>query len=315
MNNHPHIPENDIDLRLARSFGEVLVQNRDEATLGDPLFRLLLQARAEAEHREMNIDVAGREQVWQSMQIEKTPLRIGYGWMRVAAVLLISAAIWLVYMFIQPPSVSLVAEAGAERVTIELSDGSMVTLRPNSGLYLEREEPGLSRYSLQGEALFEVVPDAGRLFEVTTGNGRVQVLGTRFLVSDRREVTQVQLLEGSVRVETADGLEGIVLQPGEATRIRTDSRIAEPFTFVPEEATGWTVDRLIFSNREAGSILAELEDHFRITIIAPASVQNEVMGGSIALENAEQTLGDLGSVLGGTFEQTDASTYTFNPDR
>lgn len=316
------LPENDQDLMLARAYGRAVEGGREAREIQDPLFIRLSAARSYADRLESEIRAGGSSEVWKALEsaISVAPQQPSSGiyellpsmrWISAAAAVLLAAASLFLYLYLQPDSSVLIAEAG-ERVTfVELTDGSRVQLRPNSQLY-QMGEPGTDHsYRLSGEALFDVVSDPDRRFMVDAGNGRVTVLGTRFNIRDYAGETQVYLFEGQVRFETADGSHAIILAPGEGSVITQDYEITGPFPVSEQEATGWTENRLIFSNREAGSLFNELEFHFGITIEAPESIRREIMGGSITLDNAEQSLGDIASVLGGYFENAGDSVYRF----
>lgn len=316
------LPENDQDLMLARAYGRVMEENREVQEIRDPLFVRLSAARSYADRLEAEVRVDESSEVWNALEsaISVGPQRTSAGiyellpsmrWISAAAAVLFAAASLFLYLYLQHDSPVLIAEAGEQLTIVELADGSSVQLRPNSKLFLLAVPDGDHSYLLTGEALFDVVSNPDRRFMVDAGNGRVVVLGTRFNIRDYAGETRVYLFEGQVRVETADGSRAIILAPGEGSVIGQDFEITGPYPVSEQEATGWTEDRLIFNSREAGSIFRELEFHFGITIEAPERIRREIMGGSITLDNAEQSLGDLASVLGGYFEDAGSSVYRF----
>ncbi|RYE12086.1 MAG: hypothetical protein EOP51_32185, partial [Sphingobacteriales bacterium] len=68
--------------------------------------------------------------------------------------------------------------------TIVLNDGTRVKLNTGSKLRYPAAFTGSTRQvTLQGEAWFEVAPDASRPFIITAGASRVRVLGTRFNIN------------------------------------------------------------------------------------------------------------------------------------
>lgn len=325
MTDFKNIPENDPDLKLARQYGNVLAGEQEIRNIEDPMFRLLVQARNAANQSEVDIPVGSSESSWQ--QIEKSisgetetkravirPISSAKRWYwAAAAVVLIAFASLFLLRHAADPAPQLLAESGSATSVIELADGSSVTLRPNSRLYEVTSTEQLQRYSLSGEALFDVESRQDRTFYVEAGPGRVVVTGTRFNLSDRDERSTIHLLDGSVIFETADRVRSVTLSVGEAAVIGPDYRLDEPFTFEPEEITGWTQNRLIFRDRPVADILSELEFHYNISIRADDEIRQIALGGSIALETPEQSLQDLGTVLGGEFIQIDDQTYQFRP--
>ncbi|MEX1135380.1 MAG: FecR domain-containing protein [Balneolales bacterium] len=322
MSTNQNIPENDPDLMLARQYGKMLSE-KDRAGSDDPFLDLLLRARSRAENEETKIPVpnldASWNRIWQSSNqheakwtsnVLSMPSAEKWIWAAAAILLLAFTSIFLMQQF-GDPEPRLLAESGSAISVIELTDGSSVTLRPNSKLYERTATENLQHYSLHGEALFEVKQVAGRTFSVESGPGRVTVTGTRFNLSDRNQQAVVHLLEGSVLFEIADGSRSVSLSSGEAAIIDKEFQLREPFTFEPEEITGWTQNRLIFRDRQVADILDELEFHFNISIQAPEEIEQINLGGSIQLESPQQSLQDLGDVLGGEFVKTGDDHYQF----
>lgn len=323
---NPNLPNNDQDKRLTKLFEEHLENDDKSLNTDDPVFNTLLKIRREDESERKDIPVYGKETSWQVIsqtirqndendthrQATITPIHSKRTWLKVAAaiVLIASSALLLVQQFSTPDTLP-VAEASSAVQTIELEDGSTVTLRPNSTLSKFTDSENPRSYSLSGEAVFDVITDPDRVFTVEGGAGRVVVTGTRFNLNARNQISRVYLFEGSVRFEAADGSDSVNLEPGEASGIDTSMQVQEPYQFDTEIVTGWTRNRLTFRDRQAGSIMSELEFHFNIQIVASNDVREESLGGTIQLDNAEQSLSDLGIVLGGSFEKTDEGVYEF----
>jgi tetratricopeptide (TPR) repeat protein len=73
-------------------------------------------------------------------------------------------------------------------------------------------ELGPRRLRVEGAALIDVTPGKGA-FVVETAHGRIEVLGTRFLVDGARDRTTAAVVRGEVKLATADG--DVVLHAGE----------------------------------------------------------------------------------------------------
>lgn len=316
---------NDPDSSLSRAYKNILNNSESEADIEDPLFQALLKAREEDRSSKERIPVQGKDSAWRviekTIQSDTSDDKRGANinrmwprkqWLRAAAaiLLIVSASLMLIWQSGDSGPV-LVAEAGTSVEIVELRDGSTVYLRPNSSLYELSDTETTHSYSLSGEALFEVESSPDRTFSAEAGSGRVVVTGTQFNLNDRDERTTVHLIEGAVRFETIDGSRAMNLSPGEAAVIDADLQLSEILAFNTDEITDWTRNRLTFREREAGSIFSELEFHFGIHIEAPADIEQETLGGSIQLNSAEQSLEDLGIVLGGSFEQVDKTEYRY----
>lgn len=93
-----------------------------------------------------------------------------------------------------------------EQKTIQLDDGSGVTLNTGSQLSVEYSRSARRVLLERGEAFFEVAQDPGRPFTVDLGTHAVTALSTAFNVRRDPERYQVAVLEGAVALHasTAD---------------------------------------------------------------------------------------------------------------
>jgi transmembrane sensor len=87
--------------------------------------------------------------------------------------------------------------------SISIPDGSRVTLNTNSQIRVALTSAERHVDLQQGEAFFEVAKDSKRPFVVEAGRRRVVAVGTRFSVRRERDVVQVVVTEGKVRLEDA----------------------------------------------------------------------------------------------------------------
>jgi len=229
----------------------------------------------------------------------------------VAALLIAGVVTWWV---LQPPEAELVARAETSIATVETDDGSTVRLRPHSALYrVETADDGTDRYRLEGEALFDVVTDPNRAFEVQANGARVRVLGTRFTVRTWTPDPEVFLDEGRVEVTRGTGGSPVVLQPGQRGVVRSDAIDVDP---APAAAyLDWTERRLAMDARSAAQVAAELGHHFNVQLSLPDSVAGETLTGRLLLETRQQALRDFGAVLGGRFTASGDRQFVFRPDR
>ena len=103
-----------------------------------------------------------------------------------------------------------------EQQTIELADGSAVTLNTGSQLVVDYSESARRLLLQRGEAFFEVVDDPQRPFTVDLGLRSVTAMGTVFNVRKDPQHYQVAVIEGAVAVHevTADGRAAVPAAPG-----------------------------------------------------------------------------------------------------
>ena len=148
--------------------------------------------------------------------------------------------------------------AVGERRTVELADGSRVTLNTGTALAVDLD-PALRRVRLfRGEAYFDVVRDPARPFRVETPAGSVEVLGTRFNLRLRDGRATVTVAEGRVAARPASGGPAQVLGPGEES-IVTAAAAGTPVAVDRAAGEAWRHGRLVFYRASLADVVAELE--------------------------------------------------------
>jgi transmembrane sensor len=201
------------------------------------------------------------------------------------------------------PSGRTVAEAGGLR-TVSLPDGSTVRLNHDSEMTVAFSDRMRSVVLANGEAHFEVTPDAKRPFVVSAGGVSVRAVGTAFLVRHAEAEVEVLVTAGVVDVnyavsgapETKD-LDVRLLEAGQRTVIRS------PFGTPGDLSTGtvetwtraeidrrlaWTQPLLDFPPTPLREIVAEMNRHsaHRLRLADPA-LGNMSVGGSFRLGDRE----------------------------
>lgn len=137
---------------------------------------------------------------------------------------------------------------------LHLKDGTLVHLAPGSKIRYRNRE-----IILEGEAFFEVKQDAHKPFTVTAGKLLINVLGTRFNVSD----TAVSLVDGKVQVKIDNT--AYTLQPGE--QLYYNNNTAHKRAYDVEEVTGWASALLVFRNEKFASAALKIEKMYDVKII------------------------------------------------
>jgi transmembrane sensor len=198
----------------------------------------------------------------------------------------------------------------AQHASVTLSDGSRITLAPQSRL---RVADGFGRdtrsVTLDGEAYFEVASAAGAPFVVHTGTVATRVLGTGFVV--RRYPTDASV---SVAVLTGKVVTGarrhVTLTAGSVARL-TDSTATTLVRGDMHEYTAWTRGQLVFENAPVPEMLATIGRwygyEFRLADSALANtVAHARVTAAFRIGRPEETLLALQDVINVTltFEKT-----------
>lgn len=142
-----------------------------------------------------------------------------------------------------------------EQRTVQLADGSRIVLNTQTTLqvYYDRRQRAVTLQ--HGEAMFDVVHDAGHPFIVTTAAGSVTDIGTQFEVRDEDGTATVTLLQGRVEIAARD--ERRQLAPGEQARYGASAAGIRVRRIDPGTVTGWMHGRLDFSGLPLAEAVAE----------------------------------------------------------
>ncbi len=174
--------------------------------------KVLAQMRAPTASREVvSPPIAPPKSVPTSVS---TPNRFTYQYLAVAAVTLALLAWgWVQFSATSEPTL---VSVSTQNNTYEktLPDGTRFFLNYNSTLtYPEGLTGDIRAVKLQGEAFFDVTPDASHPFVIDANGTEIRVLGTSFNVKANQEVVEVAVKTGKVEVSKAE--RKVSLLPGE----------------------------------------------------------------------------------------------------
>lgn len=172
-----------------------------------------------------------------------------------------------------------------EQRTVVLADGSHVTLNTASKIRVRLRKDGRLIELVKGEALFAVVHDVSRPFDVRTGATVLRAVGTQFDVDQREDHTTVTVVEGRVALMTEGGPAGSAASPpilAAADRLvirRSAPALLQHGTNV-QAATSWTQGQLVFERRALGEVVEEFNRYNpeRIEIESPSLRQEQITG-------------------------------------
>src|SRR5690625_824771 len=181
-----------------------------------------------------------------------------------------------------------VQTAAGELKTLTFSDGSEVILNENSGIRytVSQSDSFAVDVHLTGEAYFSVT-DRHHLhsvspFRVQTDEGLIQVLGTRFAVSNRDHRTRVILEEGSLSVKPIHQELETILEPGQLGMLESPYEDVEIRQVDTALYSSWIRGRIEFDQAEVEDVMERLEDLFDIRIeIRDQTILGKRISGSI----------------------------------
>lgn len=158
-----------------------------------------------------------------------------------------------------------------ETKTITLPDQSIVVLNGNSSVsYRSRlNESDIREVHLKGEAFFKVVHTSrNQKFWVHSSNAaKIEVLGTEFIVNNRRNAMKVRLHTGKIRLDLQkkkNTPSSIVMVPGESIEVTPESEVVRK---KGDATISWTNNKFIFHDTPLQDILFLLEDSYGIVSV------------------------------------------------
>lgn len=216
--------------------------------------------------------------------------------------------------------------SGNTAITINLSDGSRVTLQPESSLsYYEPFDSKSRNISMKGEATFKVAKDKHHPFIVNANGFTTTALGTEFTINTTKQnrVT-VKLLEGKVVVKASSEsnmhMNDVYLVPGEQLSINTKLKAHTLTNFhdpvkaakvhtnliVPARAA------LVFNETPLSEVFNSLSKRYTATLVYDGTDEAELQklyftGTVAATEKLSTILPVICNMNGLTFKQTDNS--------
>ncbi|MCD8081028.1 MAG: FecR domain-containing protein [Bacteroides sp.] len=183
------------------------------------------------------------------------------------AILIIGGGLGWFYGFSQPNEWMQVSCAMGVHQTLQLPDGSTVTLNGGTTLsYPQQFGKKIREVRLQGEAFFDVQHDPGKPFVVYSEEIRVKVLGTRFNVEayPNEESVTVTLESGKVAVCPEGSQVECILQPDQQAIFNKETRQLKRAQANVTQATGWIVNDLYFHSTPLKDIVRKLERQFNV---------------------------------------------------
>ena len=224
--------------------------------------------------------------------------RPGVGWLAGPAAWGVGAAMGVVvalaaHTWRQPTFSSPYASAPAQRLNVQLPDGSRLELdadtRLDVALYRDRREVHVR----DGQALFDVAPDRARPFRVRAGDAEVTVVGTRFVVRHRLTGAHagdvgVVVEEGRVVVRRRPPGDGDgdalkvahTLGANQALDLAADGSSGAPRTVSAASIAPWRRGMVRFDGTPLADALAELAHYgpVRLVVRDPAVAALPIAG-------------------------------------
>ncbi len=174
-----------------------------------------------------------------------------------------------------------------------LDDGSRVWLNSASALGVDLQADLRLLRLVAGEVLIDTHHDS-RPFVITTAEGRLRALGTRFSVQQQEGRTRLNVFEGAVEVRNASG-ELRVAQAGE--QLAFDAQAIGTLQPASQGRQSWSQGILLASDMPLSAFVEELASHRHGHLGVAPSVAHLRVTGTFPLHDSDQALAMLEDVL------------------
>jgi len=196
---------------------------------------------------------------------------------------------WFVFQRAPSEPPGIYATGIGERVSVTLSDGSVVTLNTRSRVRTEYSRGARRLYLESGQAVFEVAKDPRRPFVVLAGGQAITAHGTTFDVYLRPKALEVALIEGGVvvRPDRVPNSIGTRMAPGQMLTLVGDTA---PLTQIRklDYAASWREGLVFFDDTTLGEAVAEMNRYSRKAIkLADPELSKLRLSGSFRTDGAD----------------------------
>jgi len=306
--NEADITESDQDTAL----GWIARFRSDSVTEGDRQAFALWLAESPAHKHAMDsmldmwADLASVRQLYpDSLQIQSRAANQGNWWrvsIAAAACLVVALLIWPQNQQAVESSMRYQTALG-EQQTIELEDGSTLTLNTNSRVSVSFDEKHRQLELIRGEAFFKVAKDPGRPFDVNAGSARVTAIGTAFNIYRTEHSSDITVVEGVVRVtelgDTGSRAPATEILRANQQLTATDKGLQAAAPANVSQQTAWQRGELIANNMTLAELIAQIERyHDTHILLTDASIATLKISGVFDLSDLSPILQALQVSLG-----------------
>lgn len=224
----------------------------------------------------------------------QAPVRSRRGWL-VGGGLAAAVAGVITTVVVQAPAAYALETRPGETRSVQLADGSRIDLNGGSRLVLDRKNERMATLE-KGEALFTVVHDEDRPFEVRVGDDVLQDIGTVFAVLHEAGATEVAVSEGAVMYNPKG--EAVRIDPGRKLTDAGGEQVV--LAQVEPDAVGaWRDRRLSYSGAPLSRVAADLRRNLGVPVDVDAGLAERRFTGLVQLdERPELVFERLSALLG-----------------
>jgi transmembrane sensor len=186
--------------------------------------------------------------------------------------------------------------AVGQRREMTLADGSHITLNTDTAIDVLFDANQRLINLREGEILVQTAPDVlpqARPFLVSTRQGRMQALGTRFTVREWQTRTHLAVLDGAVRVELPRDSRVAALIVNAGQRTDFSAQAFGQLNPVDRSVSAWTQGMLMADNLRLADFIAELARYRRGFVRCDPAIADLRISGAFPISDTQRTLNML----------------------
>lgn len=179
---------------------------------------------------------------------------------------------------------------------LTLADGSKITLNTDTAIDVLFDASQRLIHLREGEILVQTAPDISPMahpFLVSTRQGRMQALGTRFTVRELQPRTHLVVLEGAVKVELAENRQSTPLIVNAGQRTDFSSHTFGQLSVADRYVGAWTQGMLMADKMRLADFVAELTRYRRGFVRLDPALADLRISGAYPISDSQRTLNML----------------------
>lgn len=180
-----------------------------------------------------------------------------------------------------------------ERRELVLADGSRITLNTDTAIDVRFDSQQRLVHLREGEILVQTAADAARPFLVSTRQGHMQALGTRFTVRELGSRTYLAVLEGAVKVVLAENRQGAPLVVNAGQRTDFSAQTFGGVEVVDRNVGAWTQGMLMADKMRLADFVAELARYRRGVVRCDPAIAGLLISGAFPVGDTQRALNML----------------------
>ena len=183
--------------------------------------------------------------------------------------------------------------ASGEKRELQLADGTQLTLNTSTSVDVQFDDDKRFVWLRSGEILVQTAVDTAlvsRPFIVGTQHGQLEALGTRFTVYQQKNVTQLAVLQGAVKVmpTEADLSQQIIVHAGE--QIRFNRYTVESLSPLDHAKIAWMQGMLLADKMPLGEFVRELARYRSGVVRCDPKIADLPVSGSYPVSDTDLAL-------------------------